>query len=276
MPELPEVETIVRQLRSQIVDLTIKQVKILRPSQWKQNNPNLVEKSLKNKIIKYINRRAKFIYINFEDECQLVFHLRMTGKLIWSDAEPKIDNYSRTIFYFSSGSSLQFNDTRALGTLVFLTPDKKDTWMTKLGLEPLGKDLDFEKLQELIQKSKLDMKSFLLDQTKIAGVGNIYASEILFRSGIQPERKTPTLSEPEMKKLHKTIPMVLQLAVDKMGTSLGDGASNFRSLYNIEGGFQKMILVYDREGEKCIKCNAPIIRIKQKGRSSYFCKKCQM
>ena len=119
------------------------------------------------------------------------------------------------------------------------------------------------------------MKSFLLDQTKIAGVGNIYASEILFRSGIHPERKANTLSDNEIKKLHKNVPLVLQLAVEQMGTSLGDGKQNFRSLYNIEGEFQKMIKVYDREGEKCFKCKSLIIRIKQKGRSSYFCGKCQ-
>ncbi|MBC8183161.1 bifunctional DNA-formamidopyrimidine glycosylase/DNA-(apurinic or apyrimidinic site) lyase [candidate division KSB1 bacterium] len=275
MPELPEVETIVRQLRKQLVGQQIKKVKILRPSQWKQNNPKSVEKVLKHKTIQSINRRAKFIYIDFEDDCQLVIHLRMSGKLIWSDSDPKIDKYSRTIFYFTSGSSLQFNDTRALGTLVFLLPEKKDNWQTKLGLEPLGEDLDFEKLQELIQKSKLDMKSFLLDQSKVAGIGNIYAGEILFLAGIHPERKALTLTEKEIEKLRNTITLVLQLAVDKMGTSLGDGASNFRSLYNIEGEFQKMIMVYDREGEQCFKCKAPIFRIKQKGRSSYFCGECQ-
>jgi len=275
VPELPEVETIVRQLRDHLVGQQINKVKILRPSQWKQNSPKTVEKTLKNKIIKSINRRAKYIYIDFDDESQLVIHLRMSGKLIWSDFDPKIDKYSRTILYFSSGSSLQFNDTRALGTLALLTPDIKDTWQAKLGLEPLGEDLDFEKLTGLIKKSKLDMKSFLLDQTKIAGVGNIYASEILFRSGIHPERKAFSLSKKEIEKLRVTIPLVLQLAVDKMGTSLGDGASNFRSLYNIEGEFQKMIMVYDREGERCLKCSTPIIRIKQKGRSSYFCGGCQ-
>ena len=276
MPELPEVETIVRQLRDHLVGQQIKKVNILRTSQWKQNEPNSVEKSVKNSVIKSINRRAKFICIDFEDDCQLVIHLRMTGKLIWSDSQPKIDKYSRTIFYFNSGSSLLFNDTRALGTLVFLTCDKRNIWQEKLGLEPLGEDLSFEKLQELTTKSKLDLKSFLLDQTKVAGIGNIYASEILFRSGIHPQRKAFSLSKKEIEKLKETIPLVLQLAVEKMGTSLGDGASNFRRLSNIEGEFQNMIMVYDRAGEACFKCGAPIIRIKQKGRSSYFCGECQM
>ena len=115
-----------------------------------------------------------------------------------------------------------------------------------------------------------------MDQTKIAGIGNIYASEILFHSKIHPERRANTLSDKEIKRLFKNIPKVLQLAVDKMGTSLEDGVSNYRSLYNIEGEFKNILKVYGREGEKCFKCGSSIIRIKQKGRSSYFCWGCQI
>jgi formamidopyrimidine-DNA glycosylase len=275
LPELPEVETIVRQLREKVTGQIIEKVKILRPSQWKQNNPNSIVRKLKNRKIIGITRRAKFIVLELDDDCQLVIHLRMTGKLIWSDKNPNIDNYTRTILYFSSGESLQFNDTRALGTLAFFTCEQKDAWQTKLGLEPLSDQWELEKLKIMLSKSRLDMKSFLLDQTKIAGVGNIYVSEILFRSGIHPERRANTLSDNEIKKLHKNVPLVLQLAVDNMGTSLGDGKQNFRSLYNIEGEFQNMIKVYDREREKCFKCKSNVIRIKQKGRSSYFCGVCQ-
>ena len=275
MPELPEVETIVRQLREKVTGQIIAKVKILRPSQWKQNKPNSVVRKLKNKKIIGINRRAKFIVIELDESCQLIIHLRMTGKLIWADDNPNINNYTRTILYFTSGGSLQFNDTRALGTLAYFTCEQLDTWQNKLGLEPLSDQWEIGKLKIMLSKSRLDMKSFLLDQTKIAGVGNIYASEILFRSGIHPERKAHTLSNSEINKLYKNVPAVLQLAVDKMGTSLGDGKQNFRSLYNIEGEFQNMIKVYDREREKCFKCKSLIIRIKQKGRSSYYCEECQ-
>ena len=139
----------------------------------------------------------------------------------------------------------------------------------------MSNEWKLDELKKIIAKSTLEIKSFLLDQTKIAGVGNIYASEILFRSGIHPERKTDTLTEKEIKRLYKYVPLILQLAIDKMGTSLGDGKQNFRSLYNIEGEFQEMVQVYNRDAAPCYKCGSPIVRIKQKGRSSYFCGRCQ-
>ena len=275
MPELPEVETVVRQLREQITGQVIERVDILRFTQWTQNEPKEVKKLLKNKRIVGISRRAKFILIKLEKNFYLIMHLRMSGKLIWSNKEPQIDKYSRTILYFKSGSSLQFNDTRALGTLALLNSDKKNEWEKRIGLEPLNDEWNLETLTSIFNRSKLEIKPLLMDQTKIAGIGNIYACEILFHSKISPERRANTLSDKEIKHLFENIPKVLQLAVDNMGTSLGDGVSNYRSLYNIEGDFQNMLMVYGREGEPCRKCGSPIIRIKQKRRSSYFCGRCQ-
>lgn len=275
MPELPEVETIVRQLRDPLLGQEIKKIKILRPSQWMFNNPKSVGKFLKDKKIKSINRRAKFIYIDFEDNCQLLIHLRMSGKLIWSDGKPAIDKYTRTIFYFKSNSSLQFNDTRALGVLKYFQKKQRDAWQSKIGIEPLGENWKIDFLKKLLSKSRLDIKSFLMNQKIIAGIGNIYSNEILFLSEIHPQRIANTLTKTEIELLYKNIPKILQLAIDKMGTSLGDGVSNFRSVYNIEGEFQNIIKVYGRENENCFKCGSPIVRIKQKGRSSYFCGVCQ-
>ena len=133
MPELPEVETIVKQLKEKLIGQTISRAKILRSSQWKQNNPNSVIRLLKNKKILTVNRRAKFIVIDLDEDSQLVFHLRMSGKLMWSEKNPIIDNYTRTILYFASGASLQFNDTRALGTVAFFSYEQKDLWQNKLG-----------------------------------------------------------------------------------------------------------------------------------------------
>ena len=199
----------------------------------------------------------------------------MSGKLIWANKEPQIDKHSRTIFYFKSGCSLQFNDTRALGTLAFYHDKQKNKWQKKLGLEPLSQDWQMEKLKSLLQKSRLDIKSLLMDQKKIAGIGNIYVNEILFHSGIHPQQRSNTLLDKQIKKLFKNTPQNLNLAINNMGTSLGDRASNYRSVYNIKGEFQNILAVYGREGEPCPKCAAPIIRIKQKGRSSYFCQVCQ-
>ncbi len=275
MPELPEVETIVRQLKEQIVGQIVKRVKILRPDQWKKNHSEEVEKSLPNERIIQVNRRAKFILIDLQSGCRLIIHLRMTGKLIWSPDEPEIDKFTRTIFYFTDGSSLQFNDTRALGSLVFLSCNQGESSLQKLGVEPFGEEWHLDNLKSIFNRSKLTMKDLLLDQTKIAGIGNIYANEILFHSGIHPERRANTLSNTEIESLYSIIPEVLHLAIEKMGTSLGDKVSDYRSVYRIQGEFQNILMVYGREGEPCLQCGSAIIRIKQKNRSSYLCEKCQ-
>lgn len=275
MPELPEVETIVRQLQTQIVGKVIEKIEILRDDQWKKNHPRDVEKKLKNERITGISRRAKFILIDFQSGCQLIIHLRMTGKMIWHSGLPQIDKFTRTIFYFTNDTSLQFNDTRALGTLIYLNCGEEYPSLKKLGIEPLGDEWDLATLKSICQKSQLTMKDLLMDQTKIAGIGNIYANEILFRSGIHPQRRANTLSDEEIEKLFHFIPTVLDLAIQKMGTSIGNKVSDYRSVYNIEGGFQNILAVYGREGESCLKCGTPITRIKQKDRSSYFCSHCQ-
>ena len=275
MPELPEVETIVRQLKSQIIGRIITKIEILRPDQWKLNQPGEVQQALKNQCITQVNRRAKFILIDLQSGCQLIIHLRMTGKLTWAPCKPEIDKYTRTIFYFTDGSSLQFNDTRALGSLIFLKCGDEYPSLKKLGVEPLSDDWLLENLKILCQKSTLTMKDFLMDQNKIAGIGNIYANEILFRSGIHPQRRANTLSDNEIERLYHIIPKILELAIEKMGTTLGNKVSDYRSVYNIEGEFQNILTVYGREGEPCLKCAAPIIRIKQKDRSSFVCENCQ-
>jgi len=275
MPELPEVETIVRQLRGKLIGQVISRVQIFRPNQWKLNDADEISEKLLGKQIHRIRRQGKYIIFDFADGGELIIHLRMTGKLIWSDGDFEREKYTRTVFHFASGGSLQFHDTRSLGTLVFLPPGDVEKYGPVVGLEPLDESWSMEALQERIRNSRMDAKSFLMDQKKIAGIGNIYANEILFRCRIHPERRVNELTDTEIKALFEQIPYVLNLAIEKMGTSLGDGEQNFRSVYNIEGEFQKLIRVYGREGEPCFDCGSSIIRIKQKGRSSYFCGKCQ-
>ena len=248
MPELPEVETIVRQLKKNIVNKTITHVNILRPGQWKRNNPEEMNECLASQTITNIFRRAKFIVIDLKNDTRLVIHLRMTGKLLWSPSDPAIDKYTRTIFYLKNGESLQFNDVRTLGTLAFYTSDEKNEWEKNIGTEPLGKEWSINIIKDLCARSSLVIKAFLLDQKKIVGIGNIYASEILFRAKIHPERIANSLTENEVEKLFVVIPDLLNLAIDNMGTSLGDGKGNFISAYSIEGEFQKILKVYGRNG----------------------------
>lgn len=275
MPELPEVETIARQLNQQIINKVIARVEILRPDQWHKNLPEEVQAALVNQRICQVQRRAKFILIQFQSGGHLIIHLRMTGKLIWSPTEPILDKFTRTIFHFTDGSCLQFNDTRALGWLIYLPDGEQYVSLLKLGVEPLSQAWKLEHIESLCRKSSLAIKLFLMDQNKIAGIGNIYANEILFRAGIHPERRANTLSHEEIGKLFYLIPQVLELAVQKMGTTLGNRVSDYRSVFNIEGEFQNILMVYGREGEPCFHCGQPIVRIKQKDRSSFICKNCQ-
>jgi formamidopyrimidine-DNA glycosylase len=199
----------------------------------------------------------------------------MTGKLIWFPEQVKIDKFTRTVFHFTDGSSLHYSDTRALGWLIWLECGENYPSLNKLGVEPLGDEWNLDHLKALCRKSTQEIKLFLMDQNKIAGVGNIYANEVLFRSGIHPQRRSNTLMDEEIEKLFRFIPKILELAVEKMGTTLGNKVSDYRSVYNIEGEYQNILTVYGREGQPCIKCGTPIARIKQKDRSSFVCEKCQ-
>ena len=273
MPELPEVETIVQQLKPQIQDRKIIKTEILRSSQWK--NPENAVFILENSTIKQISRRAKFIIFELENGFRLIIHLRMTGKLIWNENLYARDRYARTIFHLDNGSHLQYIDTRALGRLEIVAPNFEPDCLKKLGIEPLDDDFQIDILRQLLDKSKLEIKDFLIDQKKIAGIGNIYANEILFRSGIHPKRVSSSLTAPETERLFHTIPKVLSTAISRMGTTLGNKVSDYRNVYGKNGDFQTFLQVYGRTGEPCLTCGEPIIRIVQKGRSSFVCENCQ-
>ncbi|MBN2009358.1 bifunctional DNA-formamidopyrimidine glycosylase/DNA-(apurinic or apyrimidinic site) lyase [candidate division KSB1 bacterium] len=275
MPELPEVETIVRQVRPHIVNRPIEAMCILRPSQWKHNDAQDAEQRLIGKLFAAVNRRAKFFVFDVNDGQTFILHLRMSGKLLLSDSWNPIDDYSRTIWQFADGGSLQFNDTRALGTLELLFPGEQSASLHGLGMEPLGDSYQFEALKIMLEKSAKPIKVFLLDQTKVVGVGNIYANEILFRTHIHPLRPANTLTTPEQQALFETIPQMLQTAIDHMGTTLGNKSSDFRSIHNIDGDFQTLLKVYAREGEPCFTCGTEIERIAHHGRSSFVCPHCQ-
>ena len=275
MPELPEVETIIRQLKPHILKKKIVKVEIFRPKQWKTITPQNAITLLTNNTFEKITRRAKFIIFELKDGFRLIIHLRMSGKLIWSDSWAPIDKYTRSIFCFEDKSSIQFNDTRALGTLEIISPGTQPACLKKLGIEPLNDEYKIDALNRLLAKSKLEIKDFLMNQKNIVGIGNIYASEILFRCRIHPKRITNSFNSVEIKKLFQTIPQLLNTAIANMGTTIGNNVSDYRSAYNIEGDFQQFLQVYGRKDEPCYNCGGMIIRIVQKGRSSFLCENCQ-
>ncbi|MEE4311001.1 MAG: DNA-formamidopyrimidine glycosylase [candidate division KSB1 bacterium] len=274
MPELPEVETIVRQLKPSIEGRIIEKTRINRLNQWV--NPRRDRKLVNGNRIINVSRRAKYIDLALDNGHHLIIHLRMTGKLMLKDAGSDYEPYTRTVFYLDDKTRLCFMDTRTLGRLEVIGDDQHDAYFKKCGIEPLSEDFQIDALRRLVLNSKQQIKDFLLDQSKIAGIGNIYANEIMFRCGIHPERRTFRLNETDIQLLFRHIPDVLSAAIARMGTTLGNKVSDYRNVYNIDGDYQNMLKVYGRTNLPCSECGTPIKRIVQKGRSSFYCEKCQI
>jgi formamidopyrimidine-DNA glycosylase len=274
MPELPEVETVCRGLRNKILKDTIQAVEVLRiesvghPS-WKE-----FARKLPGHVIENVRRRGKYILIDLDKKAGLVCHLRMSGRFLISP-EGRTDNkFLRVRLVMSSGRELHFEDMRVFGRLWYVPPgvafEKIVTGLANLGVEPLT-DLTAQELSRLFKQRKQSVKSALLDQTLIAGVGNIYADESLFQAGIHPARAAGSLKPSELTKLAETIKRVLAHAIILGGSTLRD----YTSSEGVNGSYQHQAWVYGRTGENCRTCRTKIERMKIGGRSSHFCSTCQ-
>lgn len=263
MPELPEVEIFVRGLQS-IVGATIVHVHVV------DTRLNLDGSQLAGARISSVMRRGKHIVIGMQDRGDLVVHLRMSGRLRLTRSERE-SKYTRFLLHLDSGDCLYFVNPRRLGTAAHYPKG----FMPDLGVEPLSAAFTIESLGALAGKSHSPVKSFLLDQRKIAGIGNIYASEALWRSGISPTKNANALSQEEVSRLHKNLISVLNDAIDGQGTSLGSSVSDYHPTVGKQGEFQNHLSVYGRESEPCERCGTIVVRMKQAGRSTYYCSECQ-
>jgi len=256
VPELPEVETIVRALRPRVQGRRLLGVDVLDPVLI----PGLDGLSIPSRVRK-TSRRGKYILLELEPGVLLV-HLRMSGRLLWGKTPP--EGRIRLVLRFAHGN-VYLVDQRRLAQVKYL-PRFEDG----LGPEPLG---DLSWLPQALARSRMPIKGWLLDQRKIAGIGNIYASEILFRAGIDPHRPANSLTPKEVGVLARAIPKVLTEAIAGKGTTLAD--SEYRQPTGELGGFQLRLSVYGRAGKPCPVCQTPIRRAKISGRSTYFCPSCQ-
>lgn len=263
MPELPEVEVFVRRLQP-IVGASIHRAEVL------DETLSLDGSNLSGARIHSVTRQGKHIVIGLGNRGDLVVHLRMSGRLRLqrSDEEKK---YTRLVLHLTSGEAVYFVNPRRLGTVVHF-PNGFDA---KLGIEPLSSAFTAARLAQLAGISRSPIKPFLLDQHRIAGIGNIYASEALWRSAISPARAASSLRQPELIRLHKNIVSVLNDAIDGQGTSIGTSVSDYYPSIGEQGEFQNRLSVYGRETEPCERCGGTIVRMKQSGRSTYYCKDCQ-
>jgi formamidopyrimidine-DNA glycosylase len=271
MPELPEVETVRRQLAPRVEGRTLV-VYLVRDERWTlPQAPAEVLGPLVGRRVEALTRRGKYLIWAFEDELFLLMHLRMTGNLLY-DAEPS-EPYTRAILGFDDEHAVSFVDPRRFGTahLVAGQPALDAHLDARLGVEPFSEGFTGEHLRALARGSRAPVKAFLLDQRRIAGVGNIYADEALFRARVHPLREARRLTLAQWRLLRDTVREALQEGIDANGATIDD----FRDLDGARGSFQDRFLVHRRAGEPCPVCGGPVRKILAAGRGTYVCERCQ-
>jgi formamidopyrimidine-DNA glycosylase len=272
MPELPEVETIRRQLAPHVEGRVLTRLEILDTARLTQPlSPEAVIDAVEGRRIERLDRRGKYFIFAFEDEVFLLVHLRMTGNLL---LDPAPDTpYQRAVLTLDDGHVVRFCDPRRFGTfeLALGTPALEDFFAGRLGLEPLGDELTGPALQALARNRRAPVKAFLLDQRHIAGVGNIYADEALHRARIHPLRPVGRLTGAQCAALADAVKLVLAAGIDAGGSTIDD----FRHPDGVAGAFQHDFLVHLRRGEPCHTCGTTVIKLVAAGRGTYVCESCQ-
>jgi formamidopyrimidine-DNA glycosylase len=273
MPELPEVETTVRDLRKVLPGRVFTGEVI---SDWENmfvtQPPPVVAQLLAGQAITDVTRRAKYVNIELTDDRFLVMHRKMTGNIFWREPNAPPDRYTHVVFKFQDTSELRFCDLRKFGRVyMFLSRAELNEHFKKLGPEPLLDTFTLAQFDEIITKRKGMLKPLLLDQALVVGLGNIYANEALFVSGIHPQRTPQSLSAAEREKLYYAIRQVLETGIENRGTTLSD----YLDAGGQRGRNQEKLFVHDREKKPCLNCGTDILRIVVGQRSTYLCPTCQ-
>lgn len=287
MPELPEVETLKRELAKFVKDKKIKSVKVHWPKMVQPLTPVKFQNRIKNKTIIDIKRRAKMLIFELSDSNFLTVHLKMTGQLIFQPKKGDLvfgghpqqggtsglpNKFTHVVIDFSDGTNLFFNDMRKFGWMRYVNAEELYPLISHFGVEPLSKSFSLSAFKLLLglYPNRI-IKQFLFDQGLVAGLGNIYIDEACHYAGILPTRRVATLTSAEVKRLHQGIQDILKLSISKKGTSFSD----YVQLDGKQGQFVKWLKVYNKAGQKCQRCGTPITKIKLNGRGTHFCSKCQ-
>jgi formamidopyrimidine-DNA glycosylase len=278
MPELPEVEYVARQLRQTLPGRTISDVCVNWPRTVAHPDSQTFSAELPGARVLDIDRRAKFLLLYLSGEQALIIHRRMTGNLLllpaaadndsWKDVP---DPYCRAAFLLDDGRRLVFTDPRKFGRIALYSMSELPAALDGLGLEPLSDDFTPTALARLLAGRSRQIKPLLLDQTGIAGIGNIYADESLFRAGIHPLRRAETLTPEEITRLHAAIRAVLELGIEHGGTTFG----RHQDIWGEAGRNRDHLAVYKRAGAPCLRCGTPLVRMVIAQRSTHFCPACQ-
>jgi formamidopyrimidine-DNA glycosylase len=274
MPELPEVEHVVRALRRAVLGRRILAVELRLSRLLHGSSAASLKRKLRGASIDAINRRGKYILIEFDNHQSLLVHLRMTGKFLCIPIEMPLPPYAHVVFYLDDDRRLVFCDMRQFGRmrLVTLKTLAALPQIEALAPEPLTDDFSLAYFLETLARSRRSLKQLLLDQTRILGLGNIYASEALFLARISPLKAAQSLSKQRALRLHQAIRDTLRKAIDA-GSTLRIDLTDTNGSYI--GSTERFWRVYEREGEPCVNCGAKIRRVVQGGRSTYFCPRCQ-
>lgn len=270
MPELPEVETVKNGLIKKVKNKKITNCQILYHGIIAYPTPEEFIKNITNQTIQDIKRRGKFLMFILDDY-YLISHLRMEGKYFIKDKTEKINKHDHVIFTLNNKEQLRYNDTRKFGKMHLVKNDELDiTPIAKLGLEPWDEDLNITYLKEKLNKKKA-IKTLLLDQSIIAGIGNIYADEILFLSKINPEAKGNSLTDKNLSDIIENTKIILEKAIASGGTTI----HTYTAVDGITGRFQQELLVHGKKDELCPNCQTKIIKIVVNTRGTYYCPNCQ-
>jgi formamidopyrimidine-DNA glycosylase len=273
MPELPEVETIRLALEPHVVGRTFERVEIHDPRLVRPFEPLAVAAELEGERVAALERRGKYLVVRFESCRVLLIHLRMTGSLRHARrGELGEDAYRRAVVNLDDGSDVAYRDVRRFGTWHLLEPDEVDEYLgRRLGGEPLERTFTVKRLGERLSARRAPLKAALLDQRTVAGLGNIYVDEALWRARLHPLREAGTLDDDELRRLAKGIRESLRAGLARQGASLRDYATPDGS----RGRAQERFRVYGRAGDPCARCGTPIDKIRVGGRGTWYCPSCQ-
>jgi formamidopyrimidine-DNA glycosylase len=268
MPELPEVETIIRGLSPKLQGLEVSSFKLLFLGVLRNSDQKILEK-LKGKKVIRLRRRGKWILIDLDSNLSLVCHFKMTGQFLFCPSERPVDKHTHFILSFKDRMhELRFRDVRKFGS-ISCRPTPEVLKFPNLGPEPLR--VSFSRFRKLFLSRRGRLKNLLLNQSFIAGIGNIYADEILFEAKLHPLTPVSMLGEGEFSRLWEAMRFILRKAIEFRGTSI----RNFRDAEDQEGGFKNHLRVYGKESLSCPRCGKEIERLRLGGRSSFFCPRCQ-
>ena len=271
MPELPEVETVRRGLEKLILGKKISNIDIRYPKMIKTDLPEF-QKEMPGQVIQSMGRRGKYLLFYLSDKV-LISHLRMEGKYFYYPTNVPERKHAHVFFQFEDGGTLVYEDVRKFGTMELLAPDLLEAYFISknLGPEPTEQDFDLGRFKRALKRSKKPIKSHLLDQTLVAGLGNIYVDEVLWRAKVHPSRLSNSLTAQEARKVHDETIKVLGKAVEKGGSTI----RTYTNAFGEDGTMQDFHQVYDKAGQACSRCGSIIEKIQLGGRGTHFCPKCQ-